>query len=163
MGKVFVISDLHFSHANMAKYRGFNSTEEHDNYIISKWNSVVSKNDSVWILGDITMEKVSPYPLLDELKGFKRVVLGNHDLCKPSHNEEMLKYVNAISGAVTNKSRGYILTHIPIHPNELYRFKVNIHGHVHENSINDDRYINVSCEAVDYTPQILNELLQWKK
>ena len=138
-------------------YRGFESVEEHDQHIIDCWNSVVTKGDTVWILGDISMEKSTEYHKLGLLKGYKKVVLGNHDMCKPSHNTEMLKYVNAICGAVTNKSKGYIMTHIPIHEFELTRFKKNIHGHVHKNTINDDRYVNVSCEAIDYTPILLTD------
>lgn len=160
MGNVFIISDLHFGHRNMALHRGFKSVEEHDQHIIDCWNSVVTKGDTVWILGDVSMEKATEYHKLGLLKGHKKVVLGNHDMCKPSHNAEMLKYVNCVSGAVTNKSKGYILTHIPIHPNELeYRFKINIHGHVHEKNINDNRYVNVCCEVVNYTPKLLKEVL----
>jgi calcineurin-like phosphoesterase family protein len=55
----------------MAKRRGFSSIEEHDEHIIAKWNSVVNKRDVTYILGDMTMEKSSPYPLLDRLNGFK--------------------------------------------------------------------------------------------
>ena len=143
----------------MAIHRGFQSVEEHDQHIIDCWNKVVKKGDTVWILGDISMEKATEYHKIGLLKGYKKVVLGNHDMCKPSHNAEMLKYVNAICGAVTNKSKGYILTHIPIHEFELERFRKNIHGHVHENTINDNRYVNVSCEAVNYTPVLLSDLL----
>jgi calcineurin-like phosphoesterase family protein len=146
--KVFFISDLHFSHKNMALKRGFKDEFEHDRFIINQWNKTVSKNDTVWILGDITMEKTSPYSLLNELKGFKKVVLGNHD--QPQHTPELLKYVNSVCGIVRYK--GCILSHCPVHESEMARFSKNIHGHVHENSLDDDRYINVSCEVVNYTP-----------
>ena len=163
MGNIYVISDLHFGHRNMAYHRGFTSIEEHDQHIIDCWNSVAKKGDTVWILGDISRGKSSEYHKLGLLKGYKKVILGNHDLCKPTHNVELLRYVNSVGGAVTNKSKGYILTHIPIHPYELERFNVNIHGHVHTNTIDDSRYINVSCENVNYTPQLLNNLLQLPK
>ena len=132
----------------MAIKRGFKDEIEHDNHIIDNWNNVVSKNDTVWILGDITMEKSSPYHLLGKLKGFKKVVLGNHD--QPQHVPELLKYVNSVCGMISYK--GFILSHCPIHESEINRFYKNIHGHVHENSLDDDRYMNVSCEVVNYTP-----------
>lgn len=153
--RVFIISDLHLGHENMAIKRGFVNAQEHDEHIISKWNSVVNKNDTVWILGDITMERSSMYHLLDRLKGRKKVVLGNHD--KPQHVNELLKYVNSVCGMIRYKS--CILTHCPIHPVELDRFVKNIHGHVHENSLDDNRYVNVSCEAIDFTPQLFESLL----
>ena len=148
MGNVFVISDLHFGHRNMAIKRGFASELEQDDFIIKQWNSVVRKNDTVWVLGDITMEKTDYYYKLDLLNGFKKVVLGNHD--QPQHVKELLKHVNSVCGMI--KYKGYILTHCPIHESELGRFHKNIHGHVHENSLNDDRYMNVSCEVINYTP-----------
>lgn len=161
MGRILYISDTHFHHENMAKKRGFSSAEEMNEHIISCWNKKVLKKDTVWILGDITMEKAN-YDILDRLNGFKKVVLGNHD--QPQHIPKLLEYVNSVCGM--SKRGEYVLTHCPIHESELGRFKANIHGHVHENSIkkylfwNDPRYINVSCEVVNYTPMLLEELLK---
>ena len=164
-GKLFTISDLHFGHKNMATKRGFDSVEDHDNHIIEKWNSVVNKNDTVWILGDITMEK-SNYEILDRLKGIKKVVLGNHDM--PQHVPKLLEHVNKVCSSF--KMKDCILTHIPIHPQEMTRFRRNIHGHLHEHKVMrpgpystecvDERFINVGCECVDFTPVELKGLLQ---
>jgi calcineurin-like phosphoesterase family protein len=149
----------------MATRRGFSSVEEHDEHIIAKWNDVVSKRDVTYILGDVTMEKKSPYALLDKLNGRKHVVMGNHD--RRQDVEALLKHVDSVAGMVQYK--GIILTHCPIHPMELdYRFPKNIHGHIHDKQvmlgglpieIPDERYICVSCERVDYTPRTLEELL----
>ena len=150
MSRIYLISDLHFSHNNMAIKRGFNSVEEHDSHIINTWNKTVSKKDTVWILGDITMEKSSPYYLLNQLNGIKKVVLGNHDM--PQHVPELLKYVNKVCGMFDYK--GFTFTHCPIHESEVGRFIKNIHGHVHENTLNDSRYVNVSAEAINYRPKL---------
>ena len=168
MARVFFIADLHLSHTNMALKRGFATVEEHDEHIIAKWNSVVSKRDVTYILGDITMEKSAPYHLLDRLNGVKHVVLGNHD--RRQDVKKLLEYVDSVAGMVQYK--GIMLTHCPIHPMELdYRFKHNINGHIHEKQVmiardnwgeiiweKDERYICVSCERVDYTPKTLEEL-----
>jgi calcineurin-like phosphoesterase family protein len=154
----FFISDLHFGHTNMALKRGFSSADEMNQHIIEKWNSVITKRDMVYILGDITMEKKAGYELLSQLKGDKIVILGNHD--QSQHVPELLKYVIKVAGMVNYKG-SYILTHYPIHPSELaFRFSYNIHGHVHENTLDDPRYINVSCEAIDYTPVEFNKLIK---
>ena len=159
MSNVYVISDLHFSHKNMAIKRGFQTAEEHDEHIIEQWNNIVNKKDTVWILGDITMEKSGPYVLLDRLNGIKKVVLGNHD--QPQHVPEMLKYVRSVCGMV--KYKGFILSHCPMHEAEIGRFTKNIHGHVHDNSLDDDRYVNVSCEAVDYKPIAIREIIETRE
>jgi calcineurin-like phosphoesterase family protein len=154
MGRILYISDTHFGHTNMALKRGFSSAEEMDEQIIQKWNSKVLKKDTVWVLGDITMEKAN-YEILTRLNGYKKVVLGNHD--QPQHIPKLLQYVNSVCGMY--KKGGYIFTHCPIHESEVTRFHRNIHGHVHENTLDDYRYINVSCEVIDYTPKLIEELI----
>lgn len=166
----YIISDLHLSHLNMAIKRGFKNIEEHDQFIIDRWNSVVQKHDVVYILGDITMEKKAPYHLLDQMKGLKNAILGNHD--RRQDVNELLKHVNSVCGC--KSMGGNIFTHIPVHPSQLDRFKKNIHGHLHDENILiwktlemndnipiqiiDDRYVNVSCEQINYTPVLINEL-----
>ena len=157
----------------MAIRRGFKDENEMNEHIISEWNKIVSKKDVTWILGDITMEKDN-YEILNKLNGIKKVILGNHD--KPQHIKELLKYVSSVQSMKYIQDRelgSMILTHAPIHPCELeYRYKYNIHGHVHKNNVkifkpgvmymeevDDKRYINVSAEVIDYKPKLLSELL----
>jgi len=161
LSQVRFISDLHFHHENMAIKRGFKNYEEHDEHIIKTWNSIVSKKDVTYILGDVTFEKSKPYEILNRLNGIKKVILGNHD--EPQHVPHLLQYVNNVCALKYLKHKEFgniILSHAPIHPCELeYRFNINIHGHVHENTLDDKRYINVSAEVIDYKPKLLSELL----
>lgn len=167
-GKIYFISDLHFGHYNMAIKRGFPDVYCHDENIIAQWNAVVNKHDTVFILGDITMEKAQ-YEILDRLLGYKKVILGNHD--KIQHTAKMLEYVNSAGGVHFIRSKQFgrvILTHIPVHPMELDICKAkgvvvhNIHGHIHDGYIiPDKRYINVSAEIIN-KPKTLEELLNYK-
>lgn len=173
MSIVRFIADLHFGHENMAKKRGFISAHEHDEFIISQWNKVVNKKDTTYIIGDITMEKSTNYAILDRLNGIKRVVLGNHDM--QQHVPKLLNHVISVAGMIKKKFNEQritvFLTHCPIHPMELTRVKYNIHGHIHDLNVlkehspgnpfcqKDDRYINVSCEQINYQPKTINELL----
>jgi calcineurin-like phosphoesterase family protein len=152
--KIYVIADLHLDHINIAKLRGFETAEEHDEYLIKQWNSVINKRDTVWVLGDIGLTKKG-YHKLDRLKGIKNIVLGNHD--KPEFVPELQKYVNKICGSVQLKK--CILTHIPIYPTEFYRWEKNIHGHIHSDKIQDDRYVCVSFEHTEMKPVLLNDLI----
>lgn len=160
MSQIRYYSDPHFGHLNMALRRGFKTVEEHDEHLVSEWNKIVGKKDVTWILGDITMEK-SNYEILDRLNGIKKVILGNHD--EPQHIPKLLTFVNKVCAVRYVKSKEFgniIFSHIPIHPQELeYRYNINIHGHVHENTLPDKRYINVSAEVIDYKPKLLSELL----
>lgn len=157
MAQVYLYADPHFDHTNMAIKRGFETTEEHDEHVIKQWNNTVNKNDKIYLLGDITMEKKN-YAILKRLKGQITVVGGNHDM--PGHTEEMLKYISAFAGAIIYK--GFFLTHIPIHPTEfrIAKYKGNIHGHVHENVLDDERYICVCAEVIDYKPVLFKDIDQ---
>lgn len=156
------ISDPHFHHKNMAHRRGFQDEFYMNETIIENWNKVVNKKDTTWILGDITMEK-RDYEILNRLNGFKRVVLGNHDM--GNHSKTLIHYVNSVHGMVKirDKTFGNIwLTHCPVFPRELdFRVSFNIHGHIHDGyKINDKRYINVCMEVQDYTPKTLEQLIK---
>jgi calcineurin-like phosphoesterase family protein len=168
MSLVYTISDPHFGHENMAIRRGFKNAEEQDNLIIENWNKTVNKKDVILLLGDITMESSKFYHYLNKLNGLKRVVLGNHDM--PQDVPKLLPYVHSVCGMY--KREGCIFTHAPIHPDELRRFRKNVHGHCHEETVKitytasdkvlqriDDRYVNVCCEVVNYTPVLLSSLL----
>lgn len=162
MSTVRLIADLHLGHTAMAHHRGFQDEFYHDEYLIETWNSTVkSKRDLTYILGDITMEKDFFYYQLDRLNGRKVVVGGNHDMSRDIR--ELLNYVEAFAGVIDYK--GFVLTHIPIHPQELYeRYRGNIHGHIHEHlimngDVPDSRYLNVSAEQIGYRPITIEELL----
>ena len=73
MGKIFFSSDLHFGHSNVLfKYdkRPFSSLEEQDEEIINRWNKKVSKDDTVYVLGDISFyDDEKTYEILKRLNG----------------------------------------------------------------------------------------------
>jgi len=170
MSQVRFISDYHFGHDMVARKRGFNNTFDMNEYIVEEHNKIVHKKDLTYILGDITMETIKWYFYLDQMKGRKIVMLGNHDL--PKHIPELLKYVDKVGAMM--KYKGIFLSHCPVHPQELeYRISRNIHGHTHEynvssvivpntrdttGNVTDVRYINVCCEKIGYRPKTLIEL-----
>lgn len=153
MSRVFLISDTHFGHSNIARRRHFHDDFYHDNTIISNWNKVVHKHDTVIHLGDVTMESRN-LEVIKQLNGTKKLILGNHD---KASIDEYSKYFSKVYGML--KYKGFWLTHCPMHPNELYN-KKNIHGHVHEKSLDDKRYINVSCDVIDFTPISFEDIVK---
>jgi calcineurin-like phosphoesterase family protein len=156
--RIFIISDTHFGHKRICEFekdaRPFETVEQHDAELVDRWNSVVNKNDTVWHLGDVLFSAAS-FELLPKLNGVKKLVMGNHDHYNVKRYAE---HFSEIFGCVS--MRDCIFTHVPIHPNQFYRFKANIHGHMHSNVIDDPRYINVSAEQNNLTPQLLDKVLQ---
>jgi calcineurin-like phosphoesterase family protein len=152
---VYFIGCLHLGHENIAKMRGFNSSKDHDKILIDGINSVVSKRDKLYILGDVSMENSKHYHLLDQVRGFKEVVMGNHD--RHTDVPKLLKHVNGVCGCA--KYKEWMLTHIPIHPIEFdYRVSLNVHAHLHNKTTGDPRYFNVDAARLGYVPFSYEEI-----
>lgn len=162
MSEVFFIGDTHFGHKGIITFSGtkehrpFATIEEHDAELVKRWNGVVGKNDTVWVLGDFCFGKRN-LDIAGELNGYKKLVAGNHDMYATA---DYLKYFNKVYGAVEFK--GALLTHIPVHESQFSRYYMNIHGHLHSHKLSDYRYFNVSCEQINLTPIPYDEILnQW--
>jgi calcineurin-like phosphoesterase family protein len=138
VSNVWFCSDLHFGHKGIEKFRGQTEFENRQR-IKNDWQSVVTKRDIVYVLGDaaFTMETVSDF---QELPGQKFLVRGNHDTLNTS---VYLKYFDEVYGLL--KYKEFWLSHAPIHPNEL-RGRINLHGHVHNSTVDDKNYFNCCPE-----------------
>lgn len=97
MTDVFFTSDPHLGHGFVAKLRKFDSAEAHDEQYVQDWNAKVTKRDTTWVLGDVTLKNIEAVaPTLRRLNGTKRLVLGNHDRAHPvfrRHYNELRKYL----------------------------------------------------------------------
>jgi calcineurin-like phosphoesterase family protein len=154
MSNIFFISDTHFGHVGVTQFlredgtklRPWDNIEEMDEALVFNWNSVVNPKDKVYHLGDVVINRKHLKTLL-RLNGEKVLVKGNHDIFRINEYLEHFKDV-----------RGYhildnlIMSHIPIHPDSRGRFRGNIHGHLHANTVGDPWYYNVSVEQINYTP-----------
>ena len=176
MSTTFFISDLHLGHQSALvwarKWREGNDINEHDQILIDKINSVVSKKDTLYILGDVTW-RTNKLFMVDQINCSKILVRGNHDDLPVA---EYTKYFDEVYGL--HKKYGMWLSHAPVHPIEL-RGMQNVHGHCHQNSIMldafftesnepeyDKRYINVGIECLNgypISPDEIRDGTYWKK
>ena len=171
MSKVWVISDPHFGHSNVHKFRTvFSSPEENDQVILENICKTVGKKDTLWILGDCFFTTESYYMFFNVVV-CNRIhwVLGNHDTDKGLRQENVKRFCRETHpkyGKIGSlfKYKNAWLSHHPIHPQEL-RGRKNIHGHTHfelmklSNGHVDNRYINVCCGYTNYKPVNIQELL----
>ena len=137
MANVFLISDTHFGHAGVChflrddgtKLRPWDDPNDMDEAMIERWNSVVKPRDKVYHLGDVVINRKA-LKILGLLNGDKVLIKGNHDIFKL---EDYTPYFRDIRGY--HVMSGMILSHIPVHESNLYRFGTNIHGHTHSNRV----------------------------
>ncbi len=178
---IFFAADYHFGHESpynkFTKADGsflrseFKNAQEGDLAMVERHNSVVKPNDRVYVVGDVAFHKRNLH-YLNMMNGRKVLIKGNHDL-------ETLKvyseYFDDIRGS--HQFAGMLITHIPVHPQSLARWGVNVHGHLHANKVMmevhhicaddppgyveqvpDPRYICVSVEQINYTPISLEDV-----
>lgn len=137
MPQTFFISDTHFGHRFVSKLRGFESPEEHDQALISAWNKVVSSEDEVYLLGDVSFRGTG-YTLeqFAQLKGTIRIVPGNHDKKLTvleravAGRGEILPPIHRIK--VPGQDLKVSLCHFPMASwDGSDRGSVQLHGHLH--------------------------------
>lgn len=164
MSAVYVISDTHFGHRNILKYRPeFSTIEEHDQTIMEGIRSL-NKRDSLWILGDcfFTWDSLRFLGEMCSIVDNVNWIFGNHDTDRAERQQvlrhALMSFPLSKVGSMFKYGKHFWLTHYPIHPAEL-RGRRNIHGHVHRETIKDTRYINVCCEALDYKPVNIQTLV----
>lgn len=159
MSKIFFTSDLHFSHANIIKYCGrpWSTVDEMDLALVERWNSAVSDEDDIYILGDVFLcPAVRAHLILDALNGRKHLVLGNHDKTI-SGSMEMRRRFNILPPLYSTTLDGIkvVMCHFPLLSWEAQHYgSVMLHGHAHGKIPHDPaiRRLDVGVDAHGYAP-----------
>ncbi len=150
---IWVCADLHLQHKNIINYcrRQFNSVEEHDKYVIERYNSVVGKDDLVYILGDLGFTpKDTLSSLVRQLNGRKILIVGNHDRLKDNDYINM-GIIQVIRHPIFYNNN-IILSHIPTIECLNSPYTINIHGHLHNSALTLPNFFNVNVELHDFIP-----------
>ena len=161
--KRFVIGDMHFFDENIIKFtRNRFATEEVMRHsLITNWNRVVTKDDVVYLLGDVfdlnNCDESQIKETLSLLNGKIILIAGNHDegafevfrKC----GVEVIEYPIVVDDF-------FILSHKPMFVDESCPY-ANIFAHVHNNPMYQTiscRSYCVSAERIDYTPKQLDRI-----
>jgi len=160
---IYLISDLHFNDKEMVelycengqKLRPWNTVKDMNEALCENWIQTVKKSkDKVYLLGDIGKE-AEDFEYLHKLPGKKRLIPGNHDMLSLKEYAAYFEFVYSVRVFIDDM----ILTHIPIHPLCLTkRFGFNVHGHLHEHTLDDLRYLNVCVEKTNFKPIHIEEV-----
>ena len=176
MPSVFLVSDTHFGHAGVCRFthpddatvklRPWDNADEMDDEMVRRWNDRVRPTDKVYHLGDVVINRKA-LKTLHRLNGDKVLIRGNHDIFPDVEYREYFRELRAY-----HVMNGMILSHIPIHPESLGRFGVNIHGHLHASRVKmepvgkygipviDPRYHCVCVEQTDFAPILFEDVIK---
>jgi calcineurin-like phosphoesterase family protein len=152
-------SDTHFFHKNIIQYsdRPFMDVYDMNEQLVNNFNEVATHDTvSIWV-GDVSFKEVIfTNELLDRCKGYKILVVGNHDF-----NRGKLQVYNFDEIHSIIQLNDYIITH---HPWEKkpHGMKI-IHGHTHNENTKYTKHINVSVEQQDYRPRTFKSIKEEMK
>jgi len=146
-GNIWLYSDPHFSDAEMVYLRKDYIGDEEQ---IRRINAKVGKNDTFICLGD-----VGNLELVKRIKGYKVLIMGNHD--EGSAKRYLEAGFNEVYEGYLTINPKIILSHEPAD----FPYAFNIHGHDHSDWYpKDGKHLNVCAEHIDYTPISLITLLK---
>lgn len=173
--RIFLTGCPHFGHANMFIKHGrpFRDIDEMDGAMIDNWNNVVTPEDTVYLLGDVTMGRTA-LEYLEMLSGDIIVIPGNHDrmwvkarafdwrqtrlpmgTVRVGNLMEMFRYRNRTCVTVCH----YQMERWPGygHPKRPgYHF----HAHAHGKSKRMNYRLDVSMDANDFCPVLLTDAMR---
>lgn len=167
---LFFLSDAHLFHANIIKYcdRPFADAKEMTETIITNWNNTITDEDQIVFLGDFICgcpnAKAASEEIYECLNGEKHFIRGNHDTDEKISDK--LNWYKNKENLYRTHYKGYdlVLSHYPFKHDHIKPLAnaIYIHGHSHSTKLITDinnRIINVSCEAVNYTPISFDNIL----
>lgn len=126
-------------------FRSYESAEEMNEKLIELWNSVVTPEDTVYNLGDLSMaantKKV--IEVAKRLNGKHFLILGNHDYPIKSEKEKLMEMIKDDGNKMFEDIRDYkfltfpgvqiALSHYPIAGWEnMQHGAIMLHGHLHD-------------------------------
>ena len=169
---IYFTSDLHLGHDRAFVYepRGYSCVEAMNSAILYNWNSVITPEDDVYVLGDLMLGDNSiGMNILKQLNGNIHIIRGNHDTDNRLIQYKMLPNVVEICDAKYLKYKKYhfYLTHYPcltgnLQKESLSQMTLNLHGHIHSNKkfFYDLPYCyNVAVDAHDCTPISIDKII----
>lgn len=171
---IYFTSDLHLGHDRAFVYepRGYNSVEAMNNAILYNWNSVVTPEDDIYVLGDLMLGDNSiGMNILKQLNGNIHIIRGNHDTDNRLIQYKMLPNVVEICDAkyLRYKKYHFYLTHYPCLTGNLERESlkqgtINLCGHSHFNQvikvIENSIMYHVELDAHNCYPISIEEVIQ---
>lgn len=137
-----------------------------DESLIHNWNSVVTKSDTIWMLGDMIWGHQNYRRILSRLNGQKFLVLGNHDTEQVYKKMQIDGLIQGMykSKSVTIDGQYIYLSHYPHRSwNRSFHGAWHLYGHCH-NTI-EDYGLSTDCgvDKWNYTPVSFEQLKDYFK
>lgn len=165
--KIFVTSNQQFGRPNAieSNKRPFKSIEEMNNGLVNSWNSVVSEEDKVYVLGNFAWDPETAEDAVTRLNGEIIVIAGEHDTAL----QELDSMKNLLTNVEYNESAieyfldaGVTMSYWPLldWPGKKKGI-LSVIGHGNKKFKTDHKkgVINCSCDLWNFKPLELSKIV----
>ena len=161
--KIFITSNQQFGRFGAISEfnRDFSTIDEMNTHLINKWNSVVSDEDIVYVLGDFMWDPETAEKIIVKLKGTVFATLGTYDYSI----EEISKFgnINIVKRDINyDENLKICMSYWPLKDwpfrNHGSISVIGKHGDEFKTS-HGDSILNVSCDYWDYKPVDVKKIL----
>ena len=151
----YFTSDLHFAHKNICKYTDRNrvtNEAKHTEWIIDLCNERMKNGDLLYILGDVSFDKVdNTVKYLNAINGQKIVIKGNHDRREDLDKLVQMQVIQSWYEykEIKIQDQTACLFHFPIaswHKQNYGSFM--LHGHSHGGYASEGRILDVGIDSM---------------
>ena len=176
----FFTADLHLGHSEIIGFsnRPFESVSDMNRALISNWNSRVSNEDHVYIIGDLFYSgrdakgHKEAIELVSKLNGILHLVAGNHDMpyLKNTDYHYLFADVDHLR-YLKHEGKDIFLCHYPLAEwSGFFRGSWHIYGHIH-NQKNAafmhmrtlEHALNAGVDICNYMPVTFEELVMYNQ
>jgi len=176
----FFTADLHFGHNEIIGFcnRPFSDITEMNRVLIDNWNSRVTNDDHVYIVGDLFYGGRNAAGIKEAIKIVKRLngilhlIAGNHDIpyLKSMDYHYLFADVDQLRYLKLGKEH-IILCHYPIAEwSGYFRGSWHIYGHIHNakntaylHMKNLEKALNTGVDICRYMPVTFRELIKYNE
>jgi calcineurin-like phosphoesterase family protein len=157
---IFFTADWHLGETRLELMRRPFTFSEYNKILIDRHNQRVSKNDTVYVNGDVLYRNADPeyLKLVSAFNGRKILIRGNHDRHISDH--DFLHYFEQVipEGEGVELDDLYI-TH---YPTRARIDKFNLTGHIHDAWKFQLNCINVGVDVHNFSPVSLDEIAAYR-
>jgi len=162
-------SDTHFFNENILRYenRPYENVQQMNSALTLNWNNLVSCEDLVYVLGNFG--NACP----EDLKRLYQELNGRITLIRSKAEDPLYSLIDVGFDSLADqvglkyKHWNFVMTHAPLeepfYDDTSHPF-INLHGHIHGKNRAYLNRVNVSCNAWNFAPVNLEEVIvEYKK
>ena len=179
---IYFTADTHFGREEFFteeytdRHKFWSNPQEMDEALIKNWNDTVTREDTVFLLGDFSNydDPIKNQRIWNRLNGKKTLILGNHDTRKRIDERNFPYGRVSFPSCITVNTANWelFLTHFPcLDWTNKYKWidgvaiahAIQLYGHVHNNRVPElegQRAYNVGMDNNDFRPISLDEILK---